>query len=157
MALLGGMSWWSDNCDRSSATYSHHGPTGTDLVPNKMVEVGAIPINSPHHQVSTQESKCSYRCSERSQRKLEECGIHPSRWRVCGKAMRTPAVGPRASLLQEGEVAQRELMRRSGFRRNWSCWPVLLPSRGVAYQEATPVEGVPTEGPPICSVLEVSK
>ena len=74
-----------------------------------------------------------------------------ARWRVCGEAMHTPVVGHRASLPQEGEAARRELMRRSGFHRNRSCRPVPLPSRGVAYQEATPVEGVPTEGSPIGS------
>ena len=42
-------------------------------------------------------------------------------------------------------------MRQSGFRRNRSCRPVSLPSRGVAYREATLVEGVPTEGSPIGS------
>ena len=69
-----------------------------------------------------------------------------ARWRACSKAMRTPVVGPRASLPQEGEVAQRELMRRSGFHRNQSCRPVSLPSHGVAYRVVAPVDGIPTEG-----------
>ena len=37
-------------------------------------------------------------------------------------------------------------MRRSGFRRNRSCRPVSLPSRGVAYRVVAPVDGIATEG-----------
>ena len=87
------------------------------------------------------------------------CDVHPSeiltlapkmangvRWRVRGEIARPTSAGPRASLPQEGEAAQRELMRRSGFRRNRSCRPVSLPSRGVAYRVVAPVDGIPTEG-----------
>ena len=48
--------------------------------------------------------------------------------------------------LRKGEAAQRELMRRCGYRRNRSCRPVSLPSRGVAYRVVVPVDGIPTEG-----------
>ena len=41
-ALLGGMSWWRDSGDRSSATCPHHGPTGVDPGSNAMVEVGTL-------------------------------------------------------------------------------------------------------------------
>ena len=78
----------------------------------------------------------------------EDNGNNGAKWWVCREATRTPVVRPRASIPKEGEAAQRELTRRSGFRRNRSCRPVSLPSRGVAYRVVAPVEGVPTEGSP---------
>ena len=69
-----------------------------------------------------------------------------AKWRALGEVVRTPSVGPRASLPQEGEVTQRELMRWSGFHRNRSYRPMLLPSCGVAYRVVGLVDGIPTEG-----------